>query len=187
MFKPEGLGTHHLRSPKQTARPLTVSERSGFRFSLRNRKATTGMMQTTVVSTMVSHTVGWARVFWALPGKRGAGGFRSHRAGIRAAPESSPLPFLAAPLSQSQNLSHLWPLSAPQMFISKSDSSSKLSPNDFRSAFVFVGFFWLCCAAYRILVPQPGMESIPLAVEVRSLNHWTIRDVPRPVFLTALT
>lgn len=45
-----------------------MSERSGFRFSLRNLKATTGMMQTTVVSTMVSHTVGWARVFWALPG-----------------------------------------------------------------------------------------------------------------------
>lgn len=50
-------------------RLLTVSERSGLRFSLRNRKATTGRMQTTVVSAMVSHTAGWARVFCAFPEK----------------------------------------------------------------------------------------------------------------------
>ena len=85
VFKPEGFRTHGLRPPKQTAWPLTVSERSGFRFSLRNRKATTGMMQTTVVSTMVSHTVGWARVFWALPGDKGVRGPGSHKAGARAA------------------------------------------------------------------------------------------------------
>ena len=31
---------------------------------------------------------------------------------------------------------------------------------------------------YGILVPQPGIEPTPLAVEVRSLNHWTVREVP---------
>lgn len=86
VFKPKGFQTHELHPPKQTGWPLTVSERSGFRFSLRNRKATTGMMQTTVVSTMVSHTVGWARVFWALPGNKGVRGLGSHKAGARAAP-----------------------------------------------------------------------------------------------------
>ena len=33
-------------------------------------------------------------------------------------------------------------------------------------------------AACSILVPQPGMEPVPPAVEVWSLNHWTAREVP---------
>ena len=41
-----------------------------------------------------------------------------------------------------------------------------------------VFFFWPHHAACRILVPQPGIEPTPLAVEVRSLNHWTAREVP---------
>ena len=28
-----------------------------------------------------------------------------------------------------------------------------------------------------ILVPQPGIEPVPPAVEVWSLNHWTMREV----------
>ena len=33
------------------------------------------------------------------------------------------------------------------------------------------------------LVPQPGMEPVPQpAVEGRSLNHWTTREVPRSHF-----
>ena len=28
-----------------------------------------------------------------------------------------------------------------------------------------------------ILVPQPGMEPVPPAVEAQSLNHWTIKEV----------
>ena len=32
--------------------------------------------------------------------------------------------------------------------------------------------------ACGILVPQPGMEPAPPAVEVQSLNHWTTREVP---------
>ena len=37
--------------------------------------------------------------------------------------------------------------------------------------------FWLNHAACGILVPQPEIESMPLAVEAWSLNHWTIREV----------
>ena len=32
--------------------------------------------------------------------------------------------------------------------------------------------------AYRILIPQPGIEPAPPALEARSLNHWTAREVP---------
>nr|XP_030689033.1 solute carrier family 22 member 18 isoform X19 [Globicephala melas] len=35
-----------------------------------------------------------------------------------------------------------------------------------------------CCAACGILVPQPGIEPVPPAVEARSLNHRTAREVP---------
>ena len=38
--------------------------------------------------------------------------------------------------------------------------------------------FWLHCAACGILVPQPGIEPVPPALEVQSLNHWTAREVP---------
>ena len=34
------------------------------------------------------------------------------------------------------------------------------------------------CAVCSILVPQPGIEPIPLAVEAQSPNHWTAREVP---------
>ena len=30
-----------------------------------------------------------------------------------------------------------------------------------------------------ILVPQPGIERLPPAVEARSPNHWTAREFPR--------
>ena len=40
------------------------------------------------------------------------------------------------------------------------------------------GFFWPCLAACWSLIPRPGVESVPPAVEARSLNHWTARDVP---------
>ena len=38
-------------------------------------------------------------------------------------------------------------------------------------------------AAYRILVPRPRLELVPLALEAQSLNHWTTRAVPR-IFLS---
>ena len=44
--------------------------------------------------------------------------------------------------------------------------------------FVFVGGFWSHHAACGILVPQPGVEPVPLALGARSLKHWTSREVP---------
>ena len=43
--------------------------------------------------------------------------------------------------------------------------------------FVFV-FVLLCLTACGILVSQLGLEFIPPALEVWSLNHWTTREVP---------
>ena len=41
--------------------------------------------------------------------------------------------------------------------------------------FSFFFFFPVPCG---ILVPQPGMEPVPCAVEARVLNHWASREVP---------
>ena len=38
---------------------------------------------------------------------------------------------------------------------------------------------WLRHVACGILVPQPGIKPTPPAVEARSLNHRTTREVPR--------
>ena len=38
--------------------------------------------------------------------------------------------------------------------------------------------FWPRSTACGILVPQPGIEPTPPAVEVQSVNHWTTREVP---------
>ena len=44
--------------------------------------------------------------------------------------------------------------------------------------FLFFSFsFWPLCTAYQILVPQSGIEPMPPAVEVQSLNHCTTREV----------
>ena len=43
--------------------------------------------------------------------------------------------------------------------------------------------FWPHPVACRILVPQPGMELRPRAVEALSLNHWTIGEIPSLFFL----
>ena len=43
-------------------------------------------------------------------------------------------------------------------------------------------FFWLHGAARKILVPPPGTEPVPSAVEAWSINHWTAREVPEGVF-----
>ena len=32
--------------------------------------------------------------------------------------------------------------------------------------------------ACRILVPQPGIEPAPLALEAQGLEHWTTKEVP---------
>ena len=45
-------------------------------------------------------------------------------------------------------------------------------------SFVFL-FFWPHCVACGILVPQPGIKPIFSALGVKSLNHWTSREIPR--------
>ena len=44
------------------------------------------------------------------------------------------------------------------------------------------GFFWPRSTACGILVPRPGMEPMPPAVEAQSPNHWTTREFP--LFIT---
>ena len=44
-------------------------------------------------------------------------------------------------------------------------------------------YFWPRCLACGILVPQPGIQPVPPAVEAWSLNHWTAREVPSPPLL----
>ena len=39
-------------------------------------------------------------------------------------------------------------------------------------------FFWLSYAASRILVPWPGIEPGPPAVDMQSPNHWTAKEIP---------
>ena len=48
---------------------------------------------------------------------------------------------------------------------------------------LFSFFFWLCCMACGILVPQPGIEPMPPAVEDQGLSHWLARKDPGDVFL----
>ena len=44
-------------------------------------------------------------------------------------------------------------------------------------------FFWSYWMACGILVPQPGIELTPPALEVCRLHHWTAREVPGWQFL----
>ena len=47
------------------------------------------------------------------------------------------------------------------------------------SVFLFVFLIvWPCRMACGILVPRPGIEPMPPALEAWSLNHWTTREVP---------
>ena len=39
-------------------------------------------------------------------------------------------------------------------------------------------YFSLHHAAYKILVPQPGIEPLPPVMEAQSLSHWTSGDAP---------
>ena len=43
-------------------------------------------------------------------------------------------------------------------------------------------FFWPHSMACGILIPQPGIKLMSPAVEARSLNHWTAREVPSIIF-----
>ena len=58
----------------------------------------------------------------------------------------------------------------------------KLCKHNIFSFFPFF-FFWLCCTACGNLVPQPGIETMPPALEAWGLNHWTTREFPTTYFL----
>ena len=45
-----------------------------------------------------------------------------------------------------------------------------------------VFFFFFCHEICGILVPQPGIETVPLAVEAQSPNHWSAREFPGQSF-----
>ena len=48
---------------------------------------------------------------------------------------------------------------------------------------LFYLFFWPQHAGILSVVPRPGIEPVPPAVEARSLNHWTAREVPERILL----
>ena len=50
--------------------------------------------------------------------------------------------------------------------------------------FLFSFFFLAPLRSMQDLVPPPGIKPTPPAVETRSLNHWTAREVPRFLFQT---
>ena len=53
----------------------------------------------------------------------------------------------------------------------------------FLKLFLFTYLFWPHCAACGILVPQPGIEPVPPAVEGWSPNLWTAREFSLKPFL----
>ena len=46
--------------------------------------------------------------------------------------------------------------------------------------------FFLGHTVRYVELPQPGIEPVPPAVEAQSLNHWTTREVPIPLFKNTL-
>ena len=53
----------------------------------------------------------------------------------------------------------------------------------FKNLFIYLFWVrWVLLVAHGILVPQPGIEPMPPALEVWSLNHWTTREVSRSFF-----
>ena len=52
--------------------------------------------------------------------------------------------------------------------------------------YIYVFFFlsyYFGVSACRILVPQPGIEPMPLAMKAQSLNHWTARQISIYVYI----
>ena len=52
----------------------------------------------------------------------------------------------------------------------KSDKAKR--EETFKMFLIFHLLFWSCSSTCGILVPYPGMEPMPLALEAQSLNHW---------------
>ena len=59
-------------------------------------------------------------------------------------------------------------------------SAGVQSPERLCLVFFFLYFFGHRCKECRIAAPGQGIKPMPLAVEVRSPNHWTTREVPVP-------
>ena len=51
--------------------------------------------------------------------------------------------------------------------------------------YIFFVLFRLHHTACGILVSWPGIEPTPPALKVRSLNHWTVREVPQSFFCSS--
>ena len=47
---------------------------------------------------------------------------------------------------------------------------------------LFIFRLWLRCTAYGILGPQPGIEPGSPALDMQSLNHWTVKEAPLHAF-----
>ena len=83
------------------------------------------------------------------------------------------------------NISSVWDREMSVQWAQKTRNSlwkiclekSQMALNNQIFMFCFV-LSWLHHVACGILVPWPGIESVPPAVEAWSLNHWTAREVP---------
>ena len=81
-------------------------------------------------------------------------------------------------------------VSAHPLQISDAASSAKppcpssLGRVSFMAFLTAVLLFWGCCVACGILVPQPGIQPVPPAVEAWSPNHWTAREAPHSCSFT---
>ena len=51
---------------------------------------------------------------------------------------------------------------------------------------VYLFVYWLCCTACGVLVPWPGIEPVPHAVEAWSPDHWATSELPRLCMLKCI-
>ena len=90
--------------------------------------------------------------------------------------------------SSSSTLLFRFSISLPisvSSFISYCRRCVKLSystANRSNSLSLSLSFFWPCYTACGILVYWPGIEFMPPAVEVQSINHWTTVKIPNSSF-----
>ena len=49
--------------------------------------------------------------------------------------------------------------------------------------FFLIFTFWSSHTACGVLVPQPGIEPVPFALKAQGPEHWTIRKVPKKIYL----
>ena len=48
----------------------------------------------------------------------------------------------------------------------------------FSESLLYLFIYWLHGTACGILVPQPGIKSVPAILALQSLNHWTYQENP---------